>query len=54
VNGLIHLYLGDALAQSEETDGALQHWADACRILTPLGGAEAAEAARRQTTTTSR
>jgi tetratricopeptide (TPR) repeat protein len=45
--GLTHLYLGDAAARCKEPGQACRHWAEAARILTPLGGPEAAEAAQR-------
>jgi tetratricopeptide (TPR) repeat protein len=47
--GLAHLYLGDAHALCDGPEPATRHWREAVRILAPLGGPEAAEAARRPT-----
>lgn len=47
VDGLAHLHLGDVIARCGGPDEARAHWATAARILAPLGGPEAAEAANR-------
>jgi hypothetical protein len=41
------LYLGDALMECGNLAQATEHWEIARRILTPLGGTDAAAASRR-------